>query len=72
MKNVSLTIIVLLISICALAQSGETSLIPRNITDFDRGMSLTLVIPSFMTSPHSNLSPLLVENGFPHIPKREL
>lgn len=40
--------------------------------DFDRGMSLSLILPSFMTSPHSNLSYLLVDNGYPHIPRGSL
>lgn len=40
--------------------------------DFDRGFALSLVIPSYMTSPHSNMSRLLVENGYPPIPRGSL
>jgi hypothetical protein len=44
----------------------------KNGPFMDRGFGLYLVIPSFMTSPHSNLSPWLLENGYPHIPRGSL
>lgn len=66
MKNVSLTIIVFLMSICARAQS-ESSVSLLNVSCFDRGMTLTLMFPSYMTSPHSNLNSVLVQNGYPQI-----
>jgi hypothetical protein len=41
-------------------------------TPLSRGLGLYLVLPSFMTAPHSNINPLLVANGFPHIPRGNL
>ncbi|PRY87613.1 hypothetical protein [Mongoliibacter ruber] len=38
----------------------------------DRGFNLFLVLPSFMTSSHSNINRLLVENGYPYIPRGSL
>jgi hypothetical protein len=71
MKKAILTLFAIVITISAIAQAG-TWQSHKDTPTFDRGMSLTLVIPSFMTSSHSNLSPLLVENGYPHIPRSSL
>jgi len=45
---------------------------PRTDPDFDRGMSLYLVLPSFMISSPSNINMLLAENAYPHIPRGSL
>jgi hypothetical protein len=44
----------------------------RNGPFTDRGFGLFLVLPSFMTSSPSNINRLLVENGYPHIPRGSL
>jgi len=44
---------------------------PRTGPDFERGFTFYLVLPSYMAAP-SNINPLLVENGFPHIPRGNL
>jgi len=44
----------------------------RNAPFMDRGFNLFLVLPSFMTSSPSNINRLLVENGYPYIPRGSL
>jgi hypothetical protein len=68
MKTISFVILLLFFSFEGLAQTVFSEPRPDK-PDFDRGMSLTLVIPSFMTSPYSNMSSLLVQNGYPPIPR---
>jgi hypothetical protein len=68
------TAISLLLSLLCSSVSGQNlfSDPPENWRRLDRGITLTLVIPSFMTSPYSNLSSLLVQNGYPPIPRGSL
>lgn len=44
----------------------------NDVKMFDRGASLTLIFPSFNSSGYSNLNQLVVENGYPFIPKGNL
>ncbi|MCH6197990.1 hypothetical protein MMU07_00250 [Aquiflexum sp. LQ15W] len=71
MKNIILILLAVLLNQAVSAQT-IFSATPPNLEDFDRGMTLTLILPSFMTSPHSNMSSLLVQNGYPHIPRGSL
>ena len=68
------TAICLLLYLVCSSVSGQNlfSDPPEDWRKLDRGMSLTLVIPSFMTSPYSNMSHLLVRNGYPPIPRGSL
>lgn len=71
MKKLTLLLVTtLLVS----ASSAQTifSKPPPDLVHFDRGVTLTLLLPSFMTSPHGNMSSLLVKNGYPQLPKSSL
>lgn len=71
MKKSCLFLICCIWVILAFAQQGS-GLPPRTGPDFDRGMSIYLVIPSFMISSPSNINSLLVESGYPYIPRGSL
>lgn len=68
MKATAISLLLYLLGNSVSAQ-GFFSDPPEDWRRLDRGMTLTLVIPSFMTSPYSNMSPLLVQNGYPPIPR---
>lgn len=71
MKKTILALIALVISFSSIAQESFWNTV-RDGPDLDRGFSVSLIIPSFMTSTSSNLNPLLVEYGYPYIPRGSL
>jgi len=69
-KNIIITL--LLLAICFEVKSQNLPDFSSRKPDFDRGMSIYLVLPSFMFSAPGNINALLVENGYPHIPRGNL
>lgn len=70
MKKFMLLILTLNLGFLAKAQDLFESV--QKPLEHNRGRSLYLVMPSFMTSQESNINPILVENDFPSIPKGSL
>jgi hypothetical protein len=68
MKKVLLILLTLSLCVSSNAQKGFRLPEPTG-PDFDRGISLFLVLPAFMTSTSSNINPLLLESGYPAIPR---
>ncbi|MGY6559069.1 MAG: hypothetical protein ACXIT9_07275 [Nitritalea sp.] len=66
MKKAILACLAFLISFATNAQESFWNTV-RDRSDYDRGFSVSLILPSFMTSTPSNLNQLLVASGYPHI-----
>lgn len=71
MKNIIFSLMALLIITSSNAQNSLWTTV-RDAPELDRGFGLSLIIPSFMTSAPSYLNPLLVEAGYPAIPRGSL
>ena len=68
MKKALLILLTLTLNLSGNSQKGFRLPEPTG-HDFDRGISLFLVLPAFMTSTSSNINPLLLKNGYPAIPR---
>lgn len=71
MKNLLLMIFFMCFGLGSKAQSFR-EVLERTGPDFNRGISIYFVAPSLMISSPSNINSLLIENGYPYIPRRSL
>jgi hypothetical protein len=69
--NMKKTIFYLILFLTVTSSNAQESFwsTVRDSPDFNRGFGLTLIVPSFMTSTPSNLNSLLVDSGYPFIPR---
>jgi hypothetical protein len=67
-------LVILIATLITMKTKGQTNLLTsdQNQPHLDRGASLSLILPSFMTSSASNLNSMLVESGYPFIPRGSL